>query len=47
MLVLLNYKLDNRYIKYIFPVLLMLSLPSVYKGIIDVFSHYDELDIIE
>ena len=43
MLVLLNYKLDNRYIKYIFPVLLMLSLPSVYKGIIDVFSHYDEL----
>lgn len=43
MLILLNYKLDNKYIKYIFPALLILSLPSVYKGIIDVFNHYDEL----
>ena len=26
-LVLLNYKLENKYIKYIFPVLIMLSIP--------------------
>jgi O-antigen polymerase superfamily len=42
-LVLLNYKLENKYIKYIFPLLIMLSIPSIYRGLMDVFIHYKEL----
>lgn len=41
--VLLNYKLENKYIKYIFPLLIMLSIPSIYRGLMDVFIHYKEL----
>ena len=34
MLVLFNYKLENKYIKYILPLLIVLSLSSIYKGIL-------------
>lgn len=43
MIVLLNYKLDNKYIKYILPLLLIISLPSMYKGIVDFYKHYNEI----
>ncbi|WP_405350652.1 O-antigen ligase family protein [Fusobacterium animalis] len=41
MIVLLNYKLDNNYVKYILPLLLIISLPSMYKGIVDFYKHYN------
>ena len=41
MIVLLNYKLNNKYIKYILPLLLIISLPSMYKGIVDFYKHYN------
>ena len=41
MLVLLNYKLEDKYIKYILPILLLISISSIYKGIIDVYEHLD------
>ena len=43
MIVLLNYKLNNKYIKYILPLLLIISLPSMYKGIVDFYKHYNEI----
>ena len=43
MIVLLNYKLNNKYIKYILPLLLIISLPSIYKGIVDFYKHYNEI----
>ena len=39
MLVLLNYKLEDKYIKYILPTLLLISVPSIYKGIIDAYKN--------
>ena len=44
MIVLLNYKLDNKYIKYILPLLLIISLPSMYKGVLDFYKHYNEIN---
>ena len=41
MIVLLNYKLNNKYIKDILPLLLIISLPSMYKGIVDFYKHYN------
>ena len=41
MIVLLNYKLNNKYIKYILPLLLIISLPSMYRGIVDFYKHYN------
>ena len=43
MIILLNYKLNNKYIKYILPLLLIISLPSMYKGIVDFYKHYNEI----
>ncbi|WP_338969878.1 O-antigen ligase family protein [Fusobacterium nucleatum] len=43
MTVLLNYKLDNKYVKYILPLLLIISLPSMYKGVLDFYKHYNEI----
>lgn len=43
MLVLLNYKLEDKYIKYILPTLLLISVPSIYKGIIDAYKNLDIL----
>lgn len=43
MLILLNYKLDNKYVKYILPLLIIISLPAMYKGALDFFKHYNEL----
>ena len=41
MIILLNYKLNNKYIKYILPLLLIISLPSMYRGIVDFYKHYN------
>ena len=41
MLVLLNYKLNNKYVKSILPILLLISISPIYKGIIDVYEHLD------
>ena len=43
MIILLNYKLNSKYIKYILPLLLIISLPSMYKGIVDFYKHYNEI----
>ena len=43
MIILLNYKLDNKYIKYILPLLIIISLPAMYKGALDFYKHYSEL----
>ena len=41
MIILLNYKLDNKHIKYILPLLLIISLPSMYRGTVDFYKHYN------
>ena len=41
MIILLNYKLDNKHVKYILPLLLIISLPSMYGGIVDFYKHYN------
>ena len=41
MIILLNYKLDNKHIKHILPLLLIISLPSMYRGIVDFYKHYN------
>ena len=43
MIILLNYKLDNKYIKYILPLLIIISLPAIYKGALDFYKHYNEI----
>ena len=43
MIVLLNYKLENKYIKYILPILILFSFPSMYKGILDFYAHYNDI----
>lgn len=43
MIVLLNYKLNNKYIKYILPLLLIISLPSMYRGVVDFYAHYNDI----
>ena len=43
MLILLIYKLDNKYVKYILPLLIIISLPAIYKGALDFYKHYNEL----
>ena len=43
MLILLNYKLENKYMKYILPLLIIFSFPSMYKGILDFYRHYNEI----
>ena len=43
MIILLNYKLDNKYVKYILPLLIIISLPAMYKGALDFYKHYSEL----
>lgn len=43
MLILLNYKLDNKYIRYIIPLLIIISLPAIYKGALDFYKHYNEI----
>ena len=40
MLILLNYKLDNKYTKYILQLLIAISLPSMYKGVLDFYKNY-------
>lgn len=42
MVVLFNYKLENKYIKLIIPVLILLSCPSIFKGIKDFYFHLEE-----
>ena len=41
MIILLNYKLDNKHVKYILPLLLIISLPSMYRGIVAFYKHYN------
>ena len=41
MIILLNYKLDNKHVKYILPLLLIISLPSMYRGVVDFYKHYN------
>ena len=43
MLVLLNYKLEDKYVKYILPILLLISIPPIYKGCIDFYKNLDVL----
>ena len=43
MIVLLNYKLENKYLKYILPLLIIISFPSIYKGVLDFYKHYNEI----
>lgn len=40
----LNYKLNNKYIKYIIPILISISLPSIIYGLKDAFMNYSILD---
>ena len=37
------YKLENKYIKYILPILILFSFPSMYKGILDFYAHYNDI----
>ena len=41
MIILLNYKLDNKHVKDRLPLLLIISLPSMYRGIVDFYKHYN------
>ena len=41
MIILLNYKLNNKHVKYILPLLLIISLPSMYRGVVDFYKHYN------
>ena len=43
MLVLLNYKLEDRYIKYILPLMLFISIAPIYKGIIDLYKNFNNI----
>ena len=43
MLVLLNYKLEDRYTKYILPLMLFISIAPIYKGIIDLYKNFDNI----
>ena len=43
MLVLLNYKLDKKYVKYILGLLIIISFPAIYKGVLDFYKHYNEI----
>lgn len=43
MLVLLNYKLEDKYTKYILPILLLISISSIYKGIIELYKNFDNI----
>ena len=43
MLVLLNYKLEDRYTKYILPLMLFISIAPIYKGIIDFYKNFDNI----
>ena len=43
MLVLLNYKLEDRYTKYILPLMLLISIAPIYKGIIDLYKNFDNI----
>ena len=45
MLVLLNYKLENKYTKYILPMSIIFSLSSIYKGILDFSTHYKDIGL--
>lgn len=41
MIVLINYKLDNAYVKFIFPLLIFFSLPPMYRGFKDIYLNFD------
>ena len=43
MLILLNYKLDNKYVKYILPLMLFISIAPIYKGITDLYKNFDNI----
>ena len=43
MIVLLNYKLNNKYVKYIIPLLIIISFPAIYKGAFDFYKNYDQI----
>ena len=43
MLVLLNYKLEDRYTKYILPLMLLISIAPIYKGIIDLYKNFNNI----
>ena len=43
MLVLLNYKLEDRYTKYILPLMLFISIAPIYKGIIELYKNFDNI----
>ena len=43
MLVLLNYKLEDRYTKYILPLMLFISIAPIYKGIMDLYKNFDNI----
>ena len=45
MLVLLNYKLDNKYVKYVLGLLIIISFPAIYKGVLDFYKHYNEIGL--
>ncbi|MDC7954472.1 O-antigen ligase family protein [Fusobacterium simiae] len=42
-LVMLNFKLNNKYTKYILPLLILISFPPLEKGIIDLYSHLNKI----
>lgn len=44
LLICLNYKLNKKYIKYILPILLFTSFPSIIYGLKDIFIHYNTLE---
>lgn len=39
-LIILNYNLEKKYIKYIFRILFLLSLPAIFRGLIDLIKNY-------
>lgn len=42
-LLVLNYSLNKNYLKYIIPILFLISIPSVFNGMKDLYFHYDIL----
>ncbi|MDO4690975.1 MAG: O-antigen ligase family protein [Fusobacterium sp.] len=44
-LVILNYNLEKKYLKYIFIILFLLTLPPIFRGLIDLIRNYEILDL--
>ena len=41
--VLLNYRIQEKYIKYILPIFLLISIQPLVKGILDMYNHLNEI----